>query len=35
MMEMDGELRQALSSTVKIECVPGALSVIAAPGYPV
>lgn len=34
MMEVDGELRQALSSTVKIECVPRALSVIAAPGYP-
>jgi diacylglycerol kinase (ATP) len=34
MMEVDGELRQALSSTVKIECVPHALSVIAAPGYP-
>lgn len=35
MMEVDGELRQALSSTVKIECLPRALSVIAAPGYPV
>jgi YegS/Rv2252/BmrU family lipid kinase len=35
MMEVDGELRQALSSTVKIECVPRALNVIAAPGYPV
>jgi YegS/Rv2252/BmrU family lipid kinase len=35
MMEVDGELRQALSSTVKIECVPRALKVIAAPGYPV
>ena len=34
MMEVDGELRQALSSTVKIECVPHALNVIAAPGYP-
>ncbi|MDQ6871058.1 MAG: hypothetical protein M3037_03490, partial [Gemmatimonadota bacterium] len=34
MMEVDGELKQALSSTVKIECVPGALGVIAAPGYP-
>ncbi len=33
-MEVDGEVRQALSSTVKIECVPHALSVIAAPGYP-
>jgi diacylglycerol kinase (ATP) len=35
LMEVDGELRQALSSTVKIECVPRALNVIAAPGYPV
>jgi diacylglycerol kinase (ATP) len=35
MMEVDGELRQALSSTVKVECVPRALNVIAAPGYPV
>jgi diacylglycerol kinase (ATP) len=34
-MEVDGELRQALSSTVKIECLPGALNVIAAPGYPI
>jgi diacylglycerol kinase (ATP) len=34
MMEVDGELRQALSSTLKIECVPRALNVIAAPGYP-
>ncbi len=34
MMEVDGELRQALSSTVKIECMPGALNVIAPPGYP-
>ncbi len=34
MMEVDGELKQALSSTVKIECVPRALGVIAAPGYP-
>lgn len=34
MMEVDGELRQALSSTVEVECVPRALSVIAAPGYP-
>lgn len=34
MMELDGELRQALSSTVQIECVPRALNVIAAPGYP-
>ena len=31
-MEMDGELRQASSRTVKIECVPRALSVYAAPG---
>jgi diacylglycerol kinase family enzyme len=34
MMEVDGELVHALSSTVKVECVPRALSVIAAPGYP-
>jgi diacylglycerol kinase family enzyme len=31
-MEMDGELRQATSRIVKIECVPRALSVYAAPG---
>jgi diacylglycerol kinase family enzyme len=34
MMEVDGELRKALSPTVKIECAPRALSVIATPGYP-
>jgi diacylglycerol kinase family enzyme len=34
MMEVDGELRQARSTTVGIECVPRALNVIAAPGYP-
>jgi diacylglycerol kinase (ATP) len=34
LMEVDGELRQARSSTVNIECLPRALSVIAAPGYP-
>jgi YegS/Rv2252/BmrU family lipid kinase len=34
MMEVDGELRRALSPTVKIECVARALNVIAAPGYP-
>jgi diacylglycerol kinase (ATP) len=34
MMEVDGELRKALSPTVNIECVARALSVIAAPGYP-
>jgi diacylglycerol kinase (ATP) len=34
MMEVDGELRQARSSNVRIECVPRALDVIAAPGYP-
>jgi diacylglycerol kinase (ATP) len=34
MMEVDGELRVALSPAVKIECVPGALNVIAAPGFP-
>jgi YegS/Rv2252/BmrU family lipid kinase len=31
-MELDGELRQAASREVKIECVPRALSVIAAEG---
>lgn len=30
-MEMDGELRLATSRTVKIECVPNALAVVAAP----
>jgi hypothetical protein len=34
MMEVDGELRRAFTSTVKIECVPRGLSVTAAPGYP-
>jgi diacylglycerol kinase (ATP) len=34
-MEMDGELRRATSRTVKIECVPRALAVVAAPGAPV
>ena len=34
MMEVDGELRQAVASTVKIECVPRALNVISAPGFP-
>jgi diacylglycerol kinase (ATP) len=34
MMEVDGELRQAVSPTVKIECVARALNVIGAPGYP-
>jgi diacylglycerol kinase (ATP) len=32
LMEMDGELRKARSSTVELTCVPRALSVIAAPG---
>jgi diacylglycerol kinase (ATP) len=32
MMEMDGELRFARGKTVSLECVPRALSVIAAPG---
>ena len=32
MMELDGELRKARSRTVEIKCVPGALSVVAAPG---
>src|SRR3954471_4597606 len=31
LMEVDGELRRASSSVVSIECVPRALSVIAAP----
>ena len=34
-MEVDGELRQAAGSRVTIECIPGALSVAAAPGFPV
>ncbi|HEV7596462.1 MAG TPA: diacylglycerol kinase family protein [Gemmatimonadaceae bacterium] len=33
-VEIDGELVQALSSTVNVECLPRALSVIATPGYP-
>ena len=33
-MEVDGELRRAEAPTVAIECLPAALSVIAAPGYP-
>ncbi len=33
-MEIDGELRHARSSRVSIECLPGALSVVAAPGFP-
>lgn len=32
MMEMDGELRRAGSTTVELKCVPRALSVVAAPG---
>jgi diacylglycerol kinase (ATP) len=32
LMEMDGELRVARSRTVELQCVPRALSVIAAPG---
>jgi diacylglycerol kinase (ATP) len=31
-MEIDGELRVARSRTVHLQCLPGALSVIAAPG---
>lgn len=31
-MEVDGELREARSTSVKIECLPRALSVVAAPG---
>lgn len=34
MMEVDGDLRQALSSTVTVDCASRALGVIAAPGYP-
>ena len=34
MMEVDGELRRATSRTVTLECVPRALEVVAAPGYP-
>jgi diacylglycerol kinase (ATP) len=34
MMEVDGELRQARSANIRIECVPRALNVITAPGYP-
>ena len=34
MMEVDGELRRASSTTVTIECLPRALSVVVAPGYP-
>jgi diacylglycerol kinase family enzyme len=33
-MEVDGELRVAANRRVSIECVPGALSVVAAPGFP-
>jgi diacylglycerol kinase (ATP) len=32
LMEMDGELRTASSTTVELKCVPRALSVLAAPG---
>jgi diacylglycerol kinase (ATP) len=32
LMEMDGELRKARSSTVELTCVPRALSVVAVPG---
>jgi diacylglycerol kinase (ATP) len=34
MMEVDGELRLAVSPTVRIECVPRALNVVAAAGHP-
>ena len=34
-MEIDGELRFATSPTVRIECVPQALAVVAAAGAPV
>jgi len=33
-MEVDGELRQARGARVLVECLPGALSVVAAPGFP-
>jgi diacylglycerol kinase (ATP) len=33
-MEIDGELRKARSSRVEVRCLPGALTVIAAPGFP-
>jgi len=33
-MEVDGEIRNASSALVRMECLPGALSVVAAPGYP-
>jgi diacylglycerol kinase family enzyme len=32
LMEIDGELRVARSRTVDLQCLPAALSVIAAPG---
>jgi diacylglycerol kinase (ATP) len=32
LMEIDGELRRARSTTVALKCVPRALSVVAAPG---
>jgi YegS/Rv2252/BmrU family lipid kinase len=31
-MEIDGELRHAMSRTIEIRCVPNALAVVAAPG---
>jgi diacylglycerol kinase (ATP) len=34
MMEVDGELRKAGSSAVRVECLPKALWVVAAPGFP-
>ena len=34
LMEMDGELQQASTRTVRIECVPQALTIVAAPGAP-
>jgi diacylglycerol kinase (ATP) len=33
-MEVDGELRRAANQVVKIDCIAGALSVVAAPGFP-
>ena len=33
-IEVDGELRAAMNPAVAINCLPGALSVVAAPGFP-
>lgn len=34
-MEVDGELRISASRRIHIECIPGALSVVAAAGFPI